>query len=199
MSEEVAYYSGLDLGQATDYTALAVAERTSQPNPSKPREEVYSFAVRHLHRWPLGTPYPRVVADVKVLFADPPLKGTVLAIDRTGVGRAVSDLFSAAAVTASMRPLTITAGEKSSGMSVAKKDLVGAVQAPLQDRRLTIAERLPLARVLAAELAAFRVKVTPAGNETFEAWRERDHDDLVLAVALALYVGNVQPVWFSGW
>ena len=48
-------------------------------------------------------------------------------------------------------------------------------------------------------MAACRVKVTLAGNETFEAWRERDHDDLVLAVALALYVGNVQPVWFSGW
>ena len=28
------------------------------------------------------------------------------------------------------------------------------------------------------------------GNETFESWRERDHDDLVLAVALAIWFGD---------
>ena len=30
-----------------------------------------------------------------------------------------------------------------------------------------------------------QVKVTPAGNEQFAAWREGEHDDLVFAVALA--------------
>jgi hypothetical protein len=87
--------------------------------------------------------------------------------------------------------VTIAGREKSSGGSVAKRDLVGAVQVPLRDRRLKIAEGLPLAAVLAEELSAFRVKVTVAGNETFEAWRERDHDDLVLAVALALWAGSL--------
>ena len=29
-----------------------------------------------------------------------------------------------------------------------------------------------------------------SGNETFESWRERDHDDLVLAVALAAWLGE---------
>ena len=33
------------------------------------------------------------------------------------------------------------------------------------------------------ELQQFRVKITAAANETFEAWWERDHDDLVLALA----------------
>ena len=33
----------------------------------------------------------------------------------------------------------------------------------------------------------FRVKVTDAANETFGAWRERPHDDLVLAVAIAAW------------
>ena len=201
MSEGVKYYSGLDLGQSQDFSALAVVERTSRPNPTRSGEDLYSFAVRHLHRWPLGTPYPQVVADVKALFGKPPLEGSVLAIDRTGVGRAVSDLFRVAGISASVWPLTITAGERSRGGSVAKKDLVGAVQAPLQDRRLKLAEDLPLTPVLAEELAAFRVKVTLAGNETFEAWRERDHDDLVLAVAMAVYVGEFWGWWVGdcGW
>jgi hypothetical protein len=134
-----------------------------------------------------------VLADVKALFAAPPLTGTVLAIDRTGVGRAEVDQFVSAGIAASLRPLTIAGGEKSGGGSVAKKDLVGAVQVPFQNRRLQIAEGLPLASVLADELAAFWVKITLAGNETFEAWRERDHDDLVLAVAMALYMGSFPP------
>lgn len=41
-----------------------------------------------------------------------------------------------------------------------------------------------------AELEAFRVKVTASANETFGAWRERDHDDLVLATALAAWAGE---------
>jgi hypothetical protein len=32
--------------------------------------------------------------------------------------------------------------------------------------------------------------MTAAGNETFESWRERDHDDLVLSVALACWHGQ---------
>jgi hypothetical protein len=71
------------------------------------------------------------------------------------------------------------------------------IQVPLQNRRLQIAEGLPLTSVLADELAAFRVKITLAGNETFEAWRERDHDDLVLAVAMALYLGSFPPTLVS--
>ena len=45
----------------------------------------------------------------------------------------------------------------------------------------------PERRQLARELETFQVKLTQAGNETFESWRERDHDDLVLAVALGCW------------
>jgi hypothetical protein len=191
---ETRYYSGLDLGQMQDYSALAVVERTTHPHPEQPKKTLDHFAVRHLHRWPLGTAYPAIVADVRTLFAAPPLTSTTLAVDQTGVGRAVVDLFRAAGITASLWPLTITHGESGHGSTVAKKNLVGAVQVPLQDRRLKIAESLPLAPVLAEELCLFRVKVTLSANETFEAWRERDHDDLVLALALALYVGSFPPM-----
>jgi hypothetical protein len=50
--------------------------------------------------------------------------------------------------------------------------------------------------MLVQELGAFRVKITASANETFEAWRERDHDDLVLAVAMAAWVGQrMQRFW----
>ena len=41
---------------------------------------------------------------------------------------------------------------------------------------------------MAAWLEAFRVKITEAANETFGAWREGQHDDLLLAVALAAWM-----------
>jgi hypothetical protein len=34
-----------------------------------------------------------------------------------------------------------------------------------------------------------------AGNETFESWRERDHDDLVFAVALACWWADRDHRW----
>jgi hypothetical protein len=78
-------------------------------------------------------------------------------------------------------------------VTVAKKNLVAAVQAPLCSGRLRFATGLELTPVLACELENFRVKVTADRNETFESWRERDHDDLVLALARALHVANVPP------
>jgi len=37
------------------------------------------------------------------------------------------------------------------------------------------------------ELAGMQVKVTPAGNEQYGAWREGSHHDMVFAVALACW------------
>jgi hypothetical protein len=73
---------------------------------------------------------------------------------------------------------------------VAKKQLVSVMQVLLGSRRLHVAEG-PEAATLLRELGTFTVKVTEMANETFESWREKDHDDLVLAVAL--------PAWFAEW
>jgi hypothetical protein len=79
------------------------------------------------------------------------------------------------------------------GRGEVRGDLLGQVDQFLGPAP-RIAESLPLASVLAEELSLFRVAVTLSANETFEAWRERDHDDLVLALALALYVGSFPPM-----
>ena len=103
------------------------------------------------------------------------------------------DMFRAAGISATLRPFTITTGDANTGSTVAKKNLVAAVQAPLCSGRLRFAAELELTPVLAGELENFRAKVTAERNEIYESWRERDHDDLVLALALALHVANVPP------
>jgi hypothetical protein len=73
---------------------------------------------------------------------------------------------------------------------VPKRDLVSVVQVALQTDKLKIAEALPEAGTLVRELQGFQVKITDAANDTYGTWREGAHDDLVLAVALALYAGK---------
>lgn len=192
------YFVGLDLGQAQDYTALVVLERPTVTLHTPRDERRPSYALRLLRRFALGTPYPDVVGDVLALLRTPVMRGCFLSVDQTGVRRAVVDIFTDALkgkVDCAFAPVTITGGHSvtsgdGNGYHVPKKELVGAVQVLLQSRRLHIARSLPEADVLAEELANFRARITAAGNETFEAWRERDHDDLVLALALAAFWGE---------
>ena len=44
--------------------------------------------------------------------------------------------------------------------------------------------------MLVQELENFRAKVTAARQETLESWREGRHDDLILAVAVAAWLGE---------
>jgi hypothetical protein len=198
MSGQERFFVGLDLGQAQDYTALAVLQRPLVHRSDPPSLRRPAYALRHLHRFLLGTPYPEVVKAVLGLLRMPPLTGSVLVIDQTGVGRPVVDLLADGLrdrVTCTFFPITITAGHEATlgeggGLRVPKKELVAAVQVLLQSRRLHVARSLADAPVLVRELENFRVKVTASAHETVEAWRERDHDDLVLAVALAAWMGE---------
>jgi hypothetical protein len=191
------YYSGLDLGQQADFSALVVVERQVIPDPNQDTKTTYRFDVRHLHRWPLKTSYVDIVRDLKEMFAKPPLKDSTLVVDATGVGRAVVDMIRAAGIPAEFRAYQITCGSAVTGKTVAKINLVSAVQAPLCSGRLRFAEQLELTPTLTKELEMFRVRVSEDRNETFASWRERDHDDLVLALALALFVANQPGVAYA--
>jgi hypothetical protein len=53
-----------------------------------------------------------------------------------------------------------------------------------------VAPALPESAMLVRELAAFQLKVSAASKEELDAWREGAHDDLVLAVAVAAWLGE---------
>ena len=190
-------FVGLDLGQVSDYSALVIMERPVW-HPRTLHDPKPVYAVRHLYRFPLGTSYPDVVQEMYRLLSQPELRDCVFTVDQTGVGRAVVDLIShelGNKVTCLFAPITITAGHavasgNGTGYHVPKKELVSTVQVLLQARRLQIASGLEHAETLVRELQNFKVKITLARNETFEAWREGVHDDLVLSLALAAWCGE---------
>jgi hypothetical protein len=89
---EQQYFVGLDLGQSSDPTALAVLERPRVEPGAPPGMRRPPYALRHLQRFPPGTPYQEIIETVRQLLRTPPLPGADLVGDTTGVGRAVVSL-----------------------------------------------------------------------------------------------------------
>jgi hypothetical protein len=170
---------------------VAILERPRIRSLSDPKPV---YAVRYLQRFPLGTSYPAIVTGVQEILTRPPLNQSMvfLAVDRTGVGAAICDLLRP--VFPGLAAITITGGEQASfgptGFNVPKRELAGILQCELQGRRLLVAQGLPETQQLKHELQNFKVKINVAtGNESFEAWREKDKDDLVLSIAISLWLG----------
>lgn len=203
------YAIGVDLAFSVDYTAIAVLEQLPDtPYRLRHLERLqrveYTDIGAHLRdlvaalrtpvdfeerpprdsqgRIPIGVPPERVprVPDATVVF------------DYTGVGVAVRETFEAAKIGAPLIGVSIHGGDKTSyadGISrVPKVDLVSTLVVAFQNQALTITPSLPLTPVLVGELTTFSVKRNPETmHESFAAWREGDHDDLVLAAALAVW------------
>lgn len=202
------FFFGLDLGQSSDPTALAMLKRSAildgsgQITKDHRGKRLYRYGCGHLERYHLHTPYPEIVKQVKETLErspqDPPPN---LAIDATGVGRPVVDMFLNADIPATIYPITITGGageprrdrwnsSSTAAYWVPKADLVGAVQSALSSERIKVSGQLPLAGTLKKELLNFKIKITQAGNDIYGAWRDGQHDDIVLAVALAVWLGD---------
>ena len=174
---------GLDLADRHDYTAAVVVEQTG--------ERPHGYHVLHLERW-RGLGYPEITDRLRGLLVRPELAGqATLVCDATGGGAPVVDELRRRG----LRPvgITIHGGDRVSTISVAsfrvpKRDLVAAVQVPLEAGRLKVAKELPLTPVLTEELRGFRVTIDPVtAHDSYAAWRERDHDDLVLGLAVSLW------------
>ena len=74
---------------------------------------------------------------------------------------------------------------------------LGRMPAPVRVGTLVRWRRTNLA-ILVRELQQFQVKITQAAHETFGVWREGQHDDLVLAVALACWWAERHPPAHDG-
>ena len=183
------FLMGVDLAQTQNYTAIVIAELVERT------AERCCYHIRHAERLALGISYPQIVEHVRHLLRDPKLaRRSRLVVDATGVGKPVIDLMRHAR----LNPIavTITAGmavvqSDLTSYSVPKRDLASTLQVLLQAGRLQIAREMPQSELLVDELLNFRVKINlSTAHDSYEAWRESQHDDLVLATALACWWGE---------
>jgi hypothetical protein len=186
------FYVGLDLGQSADFTALAIIQELKERNEKG--KLVRLLHLRHLERYPQYTSYTTIADGVAALMREPRLwsnrKPPHLVVDNTGVGRAVTDLLKSKGLR--FTPVTITGGDKAHRVDgtwrVPKRDLVGALEVPFHTGTLKVAESLELWPTLKGELQTFKRKINlKTAHDSFERWRESDHDELVLACALACW------------
>ena len=201
------YILSVDLGQIQNYTALALIEEKlliverNEINTLNyklaQKQKIKAASIYHcrdLERLPLGTTYPGVVEHIKAKMNHPELVNeTILLMDQTGVGRPVIDL----ARERGLAPIAITihGGRErvisEDGYHVPKREIIVELVKLFQSSRLQIARSLPYAKELEEELINFRMKISKTGRDTYEAWREEDKDDLVLALAMAAWFASI--------
>ena len=189
---------GIDLGKTNDYTAIVVLEKHQRDGEKR-------YEAVHLDRLPTGLSYPRQadrivsLRDALLQKRDGSLEEWVgaetrprvrLVVDQTGVGQAVVDMLRDRGL--HLRAVTITGGDNvtdsPTGVRVPKRNLIAAVQVVTQTGRLKGPSGHPLAHNLVDEMLAFRQNVNERGHDTYgNDWRQNPHDDLVLALALALW------------
>jgi hypothetical protein len=182
----------VDLGQAGEFTALAVIEAQRQFDvPTK-------CLVRHLVRFAPGTPYAKIADAVQGLRQMEALADAPLVIDVTAVGNGVVPLFRAEESELRVVSAVLTAGhhaewDQKGSWLVPRKDLITLLQLLLQSRRLQIPASIPEAQILARELATYRPKVNLNTQPDSIDWRTGADDDLILAVGLACWHAEKFP------
>lgn len=182
--------TGWQAPSALPHDAVALALHDTRNRwPGRP-----PLALRHLERW-RDVPYPEQIARVLQLLGTPPLStlGAFLVIDATGVGQPLVDMFREAGLTKEEAVAVLIHGGSQvtwprGAVGAPKRDLVSAVQRVLAEGRLHISTSLAHTDTLVKELENFKVTINPTtAHDSYSAWREADHDDLVLAVALACW------------
>ena len=195
----------VDVGQANDYTAVGILHsyetRERGATEFDPIKRNRRHDLVHLERFKdiaypeqirrIAERYRELEQHARSSFQDYKLR---LVVDATGVGKPILDAFREAGL--KPRGVIITGGDTASTASgmyrVPKRELVTTLQVALQAKRLQVAAELPLAEAFLKEMRGFRVKINLSGHATFGndvgSWRDADHDDLVLSVALAVWL-----------
>ena len=204
---------GVDVGQAADYSTAVLLE-VIPPDPKwveesewtstsvgpvklttrhlvEPENKETLYHVRSAERW-RDKAYPEIVRLVARRAKALP-EPSVVAVDVTGCGAAVADMFDAAGV--NIVRIHITGGDnvrfEDGKWRTPKRDLVAAVQVELQRGTLKIAGGQEWTRLLTDELQNFRVTIDPVtSHDSYSSWRERQHDDLVLGTAVGLWTAQ---------
>lgn len=198
---QVAYYLGLDMGPVGQFTGMAIVEKTSIRDDEDKLIST-SYAVRHLARFPPGTPYGTLIDEVRRVLTELPKKVEAVLFDQTAVGHKVFRTVRDALRGWHVRGVMITAGmnecyDSRQGFMVPKIDLVGILQLLLQERRFRVATALELASTLTEELQQFQIRTLSSMSDSVLEWRERPHDDLVLAVAIAIWYAERPGIYIA--
>ncbi len=174
--------------------------------PSLP-QPTHEYHVRYLDRPPLRTSYNSIVEGVVKRLVELEPADTIsgrrivgLIVDATGVGRAIKDMLRKeinaldpyTSPRVRVAAVNVTGGNKvnfSDGFyNIPKRDLISAGVIGLQEKKLLIGEDVENRDVLIKELLDYRLRINVStAHDSYEPWREGEHDDLLFATCLATW------------
>jgi hypothetical protein len=156
------------------------------------------FRIRNLKRLERDTTYPDVVDIIARQMAKPEFRDcSELIVDYTGVGRPIIDMLRKK----NLRPIAVTihGGDRETqqgdAWNVPKRDIAHAAKLFLEYGKLTFSAAIPEKEVFKTELKNFKVKISASGHDSYEAEKSGQHDDLVLAVAMACWRAAKYVPW----
>jgi hypothetical protein len=187
-----------DLGKIGDYHASILTETIFQVRSRTTfKRKIYQpgdveviypeIHVRGVSRSQVS--YDKLVEWTKVRLSDYRLVNNCWhVVDASGVGQSVLDFMRAN----NLSPVGIYAtggdivNQRPYGYTVPKTELIASFQTVMSRGLLHIPEKLDPAikKQLIHEVQNYKEKITRANNSTFEAWREKDHDDLISSLML---------------
>jgi len=168
----------LDPAQLRDYSALAVIEYSSDN----------TYRLIDLNR-KQKLPYTEIVAWAKKVYLNPKFQpNPIFILDIGGVGRAIGDMLIAAGIK--------FIGVQSTGGDVGRREgttyygpkthIIGKFLGAWDAGRILMPSNSTFYNPFKKELRAFRGSMTSQNRAKFEA-EQGEHDDLVMAVAQAVY------------
>lgn len=191
---KASYVMGLDVGPPGEPTGFAILERPAMDQ--RPREYVYRL--RHVERVAPGTAFTAIIQLVAERKNTAQIGSPPLVMDLTAVGQRFLEQCWKSGLGLNPQAIVLGSGVTVQKLDnwitqVPKRDLVTSLQLAFQGRRLKIAPDLPQADLLTAELSGFRLRAVTLSDAATLEWRTGAHDDLVFAVALAVWFADKHP------
>jgi phage FluMu gp28-like protein len=159
------YLIGIDFGKHTDYSAIAVLEKTDD-----------NLRLVYLNELPLETPYTAVIGTVRRLHDA--YAFTAGCLDKTGVGEGPYEEIKQ--FMREMEGITLTAQ--------IKEDLIGKLKLTLEQGKLTLPNDN---QQLLIQMAAQQCEPTKSGTLKF-SHPTGTHDDQLWSLALAIHASQQQ-------
>lgn len=199
------YCCCMDFGSENDYASLGILERiekvrdtniptvNSRPIRTEDILIISELHLKYLTRIPLKTEYPKICEMVqRIIYNGKYINDIALVVDRTGIGLPIMQMmymFKLAPI-----GITITNGNnpasKKYGYTVPKRDIAHGLLAAWQSGRFKMPSpaKMPIIETFVEELQGFKMKLDQrTGMDTYEAWLERIHDDLVMGVGVGVW------------
>jgi len=214
------YCLAVDLGSEVDPVAFSLTKyveryQNEEHNYKRPgftkenkRNIVSELHLSYMNNFPLMTPYMEIVKNISdIVFRPEFVDQIALVVDQNGVGLPVMQMM----YNARLAPIGIYShggdivNPSRRGMNVPKRDLVAALMAAYQMKRLKMPspEKMPIIKVLEEQLHNFQMKINKrTGHDTYEAFAEKIHDDLVTSLAMNVWwqdkIHGMEPVVHGG-